>query len=72
MKKETAIKKITGLHNQFFDIVQKLRDYVYTIDDPELCEQIDEWCDNFEEYLEDGGSLDPIIESIEEIFIEEE
>jgi len=72
MKKETAIKRVTSLHNQFLEVVQKLKDLVYTIDDPELCEQIDQWGDQFEEYLDSDGSIDPIIESIEGVYVDEE
>jgi len=68
MKKETVIKNITKLHNNLLEDSHKLRDVVYQIEDPDLCEQIDEWCENFESFLEEDGSIDGFVESVESVF----
>ena len=68
MKKETIVKNVTKLHNQLLEDSHKLRDLVYTIEDPDLCEQIDEWCENFEGYLEEEGSIESFVESVESVF----
>jgi hypothetical protein len=73
MKKETLIKKLTAQHNTLLETVQKIKELTYTLDDPYLCECIDEWCDGLEEILEDGdGCVSGLIESIEESFSESE
>jgi len=71
MKKEAAIKRLTTLHNTLFDTIQKIRDFVYTVDDFDLSEDIDTWFENFEEFLEGDGSLEGIIESLEDVFHED-
>lgn len=68
MKKDAVIKKVIKLHTDLLESSHKLRDFVYTVEDPDLCEQIDEWCENFEGYLEEDGSVDDIIESIERLY----
>lgn len=71
MKKEVVVKRITTYHNSILDTTQKLRDFIYTLDDPELCEIVDEWCESVEEFFEEDGSVTPIIEALDDVFIDE-
>ena len=72
MKKDVAVKRITNLHNTILENVQKLRDYVHNFDDHDICTEADDWCERVEEFLEEDGSVNDIIELLDNIFIDEE
>lgn len=72
MKKDTVVKKITGYHTSISDTVQKLRDFVYQLEDPELCAQVDDWCEGIEYFLDEDGSITPIIEALDDVFLDVE
>ena len=68
MKKETVVKNITKLHTALIEDAHKLRDLVYSVEDDSLCEQVDQWCEDFEGYMDEDGSVDKLVESTEEAF----
>lgn len=67
MKKDTAIKKLTTYHSDILNSVHKIRDLIYTIDDDELTDKVDAWVEDFEMYIDEGGSIEELSDGVEEV-----
>jgi hypothetical protein len=67
MKKDTAIKKLTTYHSDILNSVHKIRDLIYAIDDDELTDKVDAWVEDFESYIDEGGSIEELSDGVEEV-----
>jgi hypothetical protein len=68
MKKEAVVKNLNKLYTTVTDAPNKIRDLLYAIDDPDLASQVDEWCERFEEFLDEVDGVDGFLETIDAIF----
>lgn len=67
MKKDTAIKKLTTYHSDILNSVHKIRDLIYAVDDDELTCKVDAWVEDFEMYIDEGGSIEELTDGVEEV-----
>jgi hypothetical protein len=67
MKKDTAVKSLNKNYNALIETSNKIRDLLYQVEDPDLSEQVDEWCENFEEFLEENDVTN-LIETLDAVY----
>jgi|GEM_PF-4230792 len=68
MKKEAIVKALNKHYLTLIDTSSKVRDLLYSVDDPDLASQVDEWCERFEEMLDEHDGVDRFIETLDQIF----
>lgn len=67
MKKDTAIKKLTTYHSDMLAAAHKIRDLVESIDDDELTDTVIDWVEVVEDFLDEDGSIESLLESVGEV-----